>query len=172
MTAIARRSIFAIVAALLLTTAAPAAEKALTVGDALNMLLALRNLDGRAVVVKENVVITPWDFASGTLRLRIARNIMALTEIEKTANDARESIIREILRRMPAGADGKPQNEIPAVSAEAEEFRKQYAAVLAEPTAVTLSRIRASELRLDKNEIPTSTLAVLSPILDDDVSPK
>lgn len=167
-----RRCIPLLVGALLLATAidVQAQSKPPMIADALSMLQAFRNLDGRQVIVKVNgadtPVMTPWDFASGTLRLRIARNISALAAVEKDVEETRQSIVKEILKGMPAGSQitpGTPEFEV---------FSLQIADALKQPAAVTLSRIKASELRLDKNEIPITALSALAPILDDDVSPK
>lgn len=137
------------------------AQKPITIGDALAMVTAHRNLDGRLVVVKQNgadqLVMTPWEFGSGTLRLRIAKNIGALQAIEKQVEEARVAIIKEATK-------GGTLDEAAA--------NKQLADILAQPASGDLSRIRASELKLDKNEIPATTLAALAPVLDDDVSAK
>lgn len=143
----------------------------LTNSEALSLLQALRALDGRQVVVKqgatESIVMQPWDFASGTLRLRIARNITALAVIERTVDETRINILKELIAKKLGNADG-----ITPGSPGYDEFQKQFLAVLNEGAAADLSRIRASELRLDKNDIPVTALSALAPILDDDVSPK
>lgn len=137
--------------------------------QALSMLQAFRNLDGRQVVVKqqsgETLVMQPWDFGSGTLRLRIARNITALAAIEKTIDDARQNVIKELLRK------GQIAAIVPG-STEHEEFQRQMNDILNDGAQVDLSRIKASEFRLDKNELPVTALSALAPILDDDVTPK
>lgn len=155
---------------ILSATAAIAQSKPPTVGEALSMLQAFRNLDGRPVVVKQNgvdaTVVTPWEFGSGTLRLRIARNVSALAQIEKFVEETRQKIIAEILRGMSAGKDGQAPQIMPG-SPEFDNFTKQITDMLAHPAQVTLSRIKASELRLDKNEIPVTSLSALEPILDE-----
>lgn len=140
----------------------------LTNAEALSMLQALRNLDGRITVVKQGdkdtTVMVPWEFGSGTLRLRIARNVTALAAVEKAIEDARLAIVKEILK-----GSGPDVTTVPE-GAPMDSFRKQVADMLGQGAAVDLSRIRASELRLDKNEIPVTVLSGLSPILDDDVT--
>jgi hypothetical protein len=145
-------------------------RKPLTVGEAMNMLAALRNLDGRPTVMNQGIVVVPYDFGSGALRLRISRNIAALAEIEKSTEESRQAIIREILRKMPPGPDGKAPVKLDPGTPEFEDFSKQYGTVLAELVNVSLTRIRASELKLDKNEIPATALNALVPIFDDDVT--
>lgn len=148
-----------------------AAEKPpLTVAQALSLLSALRNLDGHLVIIKQagadQTVMVPWDFGSGTLRLRISRNITALAVNEKAVEDARQGIVREVIKSAP-GAKEITQN-----TPEWENFARQFNDVLNAAATVDLSRIRASELKLDKNEIPVTALSALAPILDDDVTPK
>lgn len=142
-------------------------KPALTNAEALSLLQALRTLDGRQVIVKqgtnESVVMQPWDFGSGTLRLRIARNITALAAVEKTVDEARQGVVKELLKTTTAIAPGTPADD---------SFRVQIGEILKEGAQVDLSRIKASELRLDKNEIPVTALSALTPILDDDVTPK
>lgn len=144
--------------------------------QALSLLSALRNLDGHVVITKQNgvdtPVVVPWDFGSGTLRLRIARNIVALSAVESAIETTRQSIVREILKGMPPDKDGKPITEVPRNTTEWDSLQRQYGEALAEGARVDLARIRASELRLDKNEIPVSVLSALDPIFDDDVTPK
>lgn len=148
----------------------PAADKTLTVADALSMLQAFRNLDGRIVVVKQNGVDTPvqmpWEFGSGTLRLRIARNVTALAAIEKAVEESRQNIVKEIIKGMPVGKDGPPTSVVPGTP-EFDNFSKQIADMLKQPAQVTLSRIKVGELKLDKNEIPVTALSALEPILDE-----
>lgn len=142
----------------------------ITVAQGLSLLAGLRNLDGHQVIVKqganESVVMVPWDFASGSLRLRIANNISILAPTEKAADDSKTSIIKELTRgKAPSIQPGTP---------EADAFVAQYQDVLNGPAPGTqdLGRIKASELKLDKNEIGGTTLSALAPILDDDVSKK
>lgn len=144
--------------------------------QALSLLSALRVLDGRSVVVKqatgETVVPTPWDFGSGVLRLRIARNITALAAVEQLMETTRVEILKEILRKMPPTKEGQAQTSVFQGTPEWDNLQRQYGEALNLPASVDLSRIRASELRLDRNDIPGTALSALAPILDDDVTPK
>jgi hypothetical protein len=136
---------------------------ALTVRDALSLAAALRNLDGRAVVIRQNgqdgTVMVPWEFGSGSLRIRIANDLAALAPVERAAEASRQAIAQEVFRDTPAD---KPD------PARVEEFQRQYSQVLDTPAAGLgdLARISVSELKLDKNEIAVTVLQALKPILD------
>jgi hypothetical protein len=140
------------------------------------LLQAMRALDGRVAIVKQNgvdvAVAQPWEFASGALRLRIAKNTTALAEVEKALEDTRQAIVRELLKNVPPDADGKPAAAIPQGSPQWEDLQRQFGEALNAPSRVLLMRIKASELKLDRNEIPGTALSAMAPILDDDVSPK
>jgi hypothetical protein len=163
-------------ALLALAGASPGAAQAkppVTVAQGLSLLGALRNLDGRVVVIKgangaDQTVMLPWEFASGTLRIKIAKNIATLAANEKAANDAREAIIKELLGRMPAGKDGaKPTTILPGTP-EFDRFTVMYGEALEQPAKGSdeLLRFKPSELKLEKNEIPVTALAAMAPILD------
>lgn len=143
-----------------------AAGKQITISQALTVLGALRNLDGHQVIVKVNgqdtVVFQPWDFGSAVLRLKIASDINVLTAVETSQNNIRQTIIKEITKDKPPGF------QIAANSPEMDEFTRQYNDLLAQPAAGSedLAHISAAELKLDKNEIPPTTIAGLGPILD------
>lgn len=170
-----RKNIRSLVAAALLSTAllgglappASAADK-LPVKDGLTLLTALRNLDGRPVVVEQNgqrgTVVQPWEFKSGLLRLKIAENIAALSVVERAVDEARIAIVRQVSKKFEVE---RIDPETPAYA----EFSKLYQEVLDAPTpgADGLSRIKASDLKLDQNEISVTVLAALKPILDMDV---
>jgi len=145
---------------------------ALTLAQPLSV--ALRNLDGHMIVIKQNgqdaTVMTPWEFGSGSLRLRIANNITILDAALKTAEDTRLAIIKELLKKA-SDRTGSPVTEIKPDMPESAEFQKQFADLMAQPAAGTqdIARIKTSELKLDKNEIPVTVLSALGPILDQDV---
>lgn len=168
--------VLAVALALLFAAPALAQDKPerITVGQSLSLLAALRNLDGRVVVVKQNgadvTVVMPWDFASGSLRLKIATDITILAKVEKTADDARQAIVREIIKGMPPGPDGRRPADIKPASPEMDIFSRQFGDLLAQPADGTerLVRIKSSELKLDKNEIPVTALSAMEPILDAD----
>ncbi len=147
----------------------------ITVAQALSLLSGLRTLDGHQVIVKQNgqdaVVLQPWEFGSGLLRLKIANDISLLAAVEKTADDVRVNIIKEIVKGMPADKDGKPPVGLTPNTTEFDSFQRQYTEVLNSPAQGTqdLARIKVSELKLDKNELSVTALSALSPILDQDV---
>lgn len=149
----------------------------LTNARALNLLVALRGLEGHVVIIKQNGADTqvqqPWDFGNALLRLRIKRNIQTLEPIEKVIKDTREAMVTEALSKMAEKNGNKPTTIEPGTP-EFIAFLKQLEDILEKPVdgQVDLSRIRASELKLDKNEIGASVLTGLDPILDDDVTPK
>ena len=151
-------------------TVAPAPKIKLTIGQALNILTAIKGLDGRTIIVKQNgqdaAIMQPWDFASGSLRLRILKNASALEPNVKLDEEARRKIVTEILAGMPEGT-----TDIKAGTPEYDRFFKQREQVLNEPAVGTenLYPIKVSELRLDRNEIPISVLSALEPILEMDI---
>jgi len=140
----------------------------ITVRDALGLAQGLRNLDGHLVVIKrggqDETVMIPWEFGSGSLRLRIANDIAILDRITTAAEQVRQALVKEALHN--AGA-----TELKPGAPETAEFLKQYEEALDQPAsgAQDLARIKASELKLDRNEIPVTVLTALKPILDMDV---
>jgi len=164
----------AIVAALATLTAPAFASDKIALTLAQPLSVALRNLDGHMIVIKQNgqdaTVMTPWEFGSGSLRLRIANNITILDAALKTAEDTRLAIIKELLKKS-SDRTGSPVTEIKPDMPESAEFQKQFADLMAQPAAGTqdIARIKTSELKLDKNEIPVTVLSALGPILDQDV---
>lgn len=135
------------------------------VSEALQALAALRNLDGRQVVVKQSgadvVVLMPWDFANGSLRLAIASNMTILANVEASNERVRQSIVKEILKGKPGTTTISPGTP------EWEEFARQYNDALAQPAAGVqgLTKINPRDLKLDVNEIAPSTLSGLDPLL-------
>ena len=133
--------------------------------DALALAQALRGLDGRQMVVKvkgeDTVIMVPWDFGSGSLRLRIANDLAILSAVEQHLTGTRQAIFAEVTK-------GTNLQELKAGTPEAAAFMKQFEEALDQPAAGTqdLARIKASELRLDRNEIAPSVLEALRPILD------
>jgi hypothetical protein len=150
------------------------AEGKISLALAQPLATALRNLDGHIIVIKQNgqdaTIMTPWEFGSGSLRLRIANNIIIVDAALKTAEDTRIAIVKELLKKA-SDRTGAPVTDIKPDMPESAEFQKQFADLMAQPAAGTqdLGRIKTSELRLDKNEIPVTVLSALAPILDQDV---
>lgn len=137
----------------------------LSVRDAVSLVTALGNLDGHMIVTKQNgqeqAIIVPWEFESGSLRLRIATDLTALKPVVAGADQTRQGIIKELLQKTHG-------TEIRPGTVEYSEFEREYGQALDMPTGVALQRIKASELKLDKNEIPVTVLSALAPILDVD----
>lgn len=134
----------------------------ITIGDCLAMLGALNALDGRDVVVgagtpAERIVRLPYEFGSGKLRIDIARDITALTTAQKDAQAAQQKILLEI---------SKGTGEIKPGTLELVEYNKQMSQLTERPCRADLVHITAAELKLDKNEIPSSVLTSLDKILD------
>lgn len=134
--------------------------------DAMALAQALRQLDGRQQVVKVNgqdtIVVTPWEFGSGSLRLRIANNLAILSAVELRMQTVRADIFRDVTK----GTGGPIAPGSPTEAA----FMKQFEEALNMPAPGTqdLARINAGELKLDRNEIAPSVLEGLRPILDQD----
>lgn len=171
-----RRFFFTFFAAALATTAVaqqapvkqdPAAaispEKT-TVLDCLLILGGLNEIDGKRQVVvgagtpTEKIVEVPYEFASGKLRLDLARNIAILSAVQRGVDAARQKVFYEIARGDP---EIKPNTE------KAVEYDKKLRQIGEQPCPIgELVRIRASDLKLDKNEIKSGALAAIEKILD------
>lgn len=138
------------------------ASSKLSVTQALQMLTALRGLDGRQVAVKnagqDAVILQAWEFSNGLLRLAIAQNIAVLSVVEQNDEKIRTSIVREVFKG-EAAKEGTP---------EMAEFVRQLNDARNAPVlgVEQLKRIAAKDLKLERNEIPSSILAALVPILD------
>lgn len=162
-----RLAFFAALLTFLSPSVSSAGPAAISVRDAIGLAAALRSLDGHTVVVQEagkDIAKTmSYEFGSGTLRLRIASDLRILAGVEKQLEDARRGVVREILQSSGRALidPGTPAYE---------DFTKQMEAILEQPAsgADGLARIKASELKLDKNEIPATTLAAMAPVLDQD----
>lgn len=138
----------------------PPAE--LTLNDCLTLLPGLNGLDGRTYVVNagkatEQAVTLPYEFGNSRLRLDIARNIAQLVAVQRDADQVRQKIFMEV---------GKGAPEIKPGSPESVEYDRQLRELTARPCGVTLARIKAKDLKLDKNEIPGSVIGALDKILD------
>lgn len=146
----------------------------ITVQEVQALSPALRNLDGHMVIVKQNgtdnVLMQPWEFGSASLRIRLSSNISIVEHSLKLIEEARVAIVKEGLAKLKTRT-GDDAAEIKPGTPEFEETQKQITEFLTQPAPGTqdLGRIKASELRLDKNEIPVTVLSALKPILDEDV---
>lgn len=167
------RFVFILIALAIADPALGQARPPVTISQGLSMAAALKALDGRQVVAKQNgqdvVVVVPYEFSSGALRVRIARDIAILAAVEKEADDVRMAILRDILKKLPPGSDGKPATALIPNTPEWDEFIRQYGEALAQPAKGSdeLLRIKGTDLRLDRNEIPVTVLSALVPILDE-----
>jgi hypothetical protein len=169
-----RRFLFLILFTGTLLAGPACAGDKITLAQAQPLSVALRNLDGHLIVIKQNgqdaTIMTPWEFGSGSFRLRIANDITILDAALKTAEDTRIAIVKELLKKA-SDRTGATVTEIKPDMPENAEFQKQFADLMVQPAAGTqdLGRIKVSELKLDKNEIPVTVLSALAPILDQDV---
>lgn len=154
--------------ALAVLAAVPAAAQkiAMPVSQAIQVLGALRNLDGHQVIIKSNgvetVVNQPWTFGSGSVRLAIANDIVVLEGVFAAVEKTRLGIIGEITKGKEPGFQIQPN------SPEMTEFLRQYNEALIAPAVGVdrLVRIKTVDLRLDVNEIPVTTLSTLLSILE------
>jgi hypothetical protein len=114
-------------------------------------------------------VPTHWAFANGKLRLRISNDANILDSALKAANDAQSGILKENIAKATTRL-GKPVTELTTGMPERADYDKQLSDLVSGPAAGTqdLARIKASELNLDVNEIPSSVLSSLKPIFDAD----
>lgn len=144
----------AFVTILLLTTAALADPSKITVREALALAGALRSMDGGS---------KGYEFGSGVIRLKLANDLAIVQAVEASTEKARQSIVREILK-------GSGAVKIEIGTPEYDNFSTQYNAVLDQsaPGTQDLARVKASDLKLDKNEIPVTVLSAMKPILDID----
>lgn len=126
--------------------------------DALNCLAALSALDGRRRVVKdggeEKIVFEPYTF-TGATRMAIARNIASLQAEQKSYEEARNGLIKQ----MSGGGDTVPSDKVTEFTQEVEK--------LLYSDSISLKSISESDLNLTVNPIPSSVIAALLPIIED-----
>ncbi len=172
-----RRLFFTTFAAVSLSTAAPAQQAPVkqdpaaainpnktTVFDCLVILGGLNEIDGKRPIVvnvgkpNEQVIETPYEFASGKLRLDLAKNIAILSAIQRRVEDARQKVFYEVAKGDP---EIKPNTE------KGVEYDRKVRQISEQPCPITeLVRIKAADLKLDKNEIRSAALAAIEKILD------
>jgi hypothetical protein len=153
-----------VIAALALSSPAPAAEPELTIDDCLTILVGLNGLDGHQALTRDNtVVVLSYKFENAKLRGIIQENIAALGAVQSNLQKVQQQIFKEV-----AGSkfELRPDAADPAERALLQQYQKQALDARQGPCKATLSRISLNDLRLDKNEIPGSILAALSKILD------
>lgn len=134
----------------------------LTINDCLVILSGLNALDGHQVIVNagkanESTLQLPYEFGNGALRGDIADNIAALTIVQRTSQDAQSKIFYDV---------AKGETEIKPGTQQGIEYDKQLRELTARPCSAQLKKIKTSDLKLDKNEIPASVLAALDKIRD------
>lgn len=134
----------------------------ITINDCLTILSGLNSLDGRMVVVNagkpsEQVINQAYEFNNGALRGDIADNIAALTIVQRTAQEAQGKITLDIAKGDPEIKPGTPK---------ALEYDRQLRELVARPCGIPLKRVKTSDLKLDRNEIPASVLAAIDKIRD------
>lgn len=132
----------------------------LTLNDCLTVLTGLNALDGYQVVVNagkpnEQVIVRSYEFSNGDLRGDIADNIATLTAIQKTAQEAQAQIFRDV---------AKGETEIKPGTPQVTEYDRQLKELTTRSCSAQLKKIKTSDLKLNKNEIPGSVLAALDKI--------
>ena len=171
-----RRFFFTFVAAIIATSAAaqqaPVKQDPVsainpdktTVLDCLTILGGLNEIDGKRPTVvnsgkaNEQVIEIPYEFASGKLRLDLARNIAILTAVQRRVEEARQKVFHEV-------AKGDP--EIKPGTEKGVEYDRKVRQISEQPCPITeLVRIKAADLKLDRNEIRSAALAAIEKILD------
>jgi hypothetical protein len=135
-----------------------------TVLDCLLILGGLNEIDGKRQVVvnagkaNEQVIEAPYEFASGKLRLDLAKNISILSVIQRRVEEARQKLFAEVAK---GDVEIKPNTE------KGIEYDRRVRQIGEQPCPISeLVRIKAADLKLDKNEIRSGALAAIEKILD------
>jgi len=143
-----------------LTLAAPASAAdapSLTVEQVIQIGNGIAALDGYDKIVKdgasEKSVHVPYQFGGG-LRLLLASDLDKARTVIKRYQDAVQALFSAMQK------DGK----IPDASLA--QYTAEQRKMLDQPADVQLARIKADELKLSENPIPSSVLSNLVPILD------
>jgi hypothetical protein len=150
--------------------AAPLIPKAdLTMNECLKILRGLRGdggsnrgLDGYLVISNagkpnETVVPQTYRFSNPNLRMDIGQDIARLSDIPNVIEKTRQQIFLEV---------AKSDLEINPSTPQMADYNKQLVLLGESPCRVTLIHIKASDLKLDVNEIPGSVLGDIDKILD------
>lgn len=135
----------------------------LRMNDAIVLQNALAAIDSRNDIItedggKQRQVSRPCSFAAGT-RMKIARNLRALTTLIGDFHEERNALIRSLA----SGA-----NEVPADKLA--EFGKQSQELLEQDHDLELQEVSEADLNIDQNQISSATLAVLLLIVKDGAS--
>jgi hypothetical protein len=121
----------------------------------------LAELDGAFKVVtdprtgKDEKVPVAYEF-SGKVRFAIARNLTAIKPVIDSLAKTKQAIGEEIA--------GKGVIEVKGEAAVA-AFNRKWGDALKEPVTVDLQRLTESDLNLDRNQIPGTTINALQPIV-------
>lgn len=150
---------FLAVAALAILTTTAYASDSLTVAECLNVARGLKALDAVGATPEQVAPPTnPQQYRfGGAVRGAQGLNLAALQRVGDGVEKARQSIVLEIF----GGNQVKPGPDMDKVVAELQK-------ALEKPCDVTPARINLSDLKLDENSIPLSTLAALAPIINAD----
>ena len=153
--------ILCLAAALALIAHSAAAEPLkLTVGEAVDLIDALRGLDGYPEMVSEDgksrIIKRPF-VLDGPVRMAITQDIIALTPFEKAYQRAHDDKLCELSAGACRIADGTPAAKT-LLDYDAEN--KQA------PAAVELAPLSVEQLKLDKNAaLGPAILVPLAPLL-------
>ena len=135
-----------------------APEPKLTNLDCQAILAGLNGLDGHTEITKDgSAVNVTYKFESARLRLIIQQDLAALTTVQQDFTKGMQAVFREIAGDSPLLKEG---------TSELARYNEQLLKAQQLPCNVKLTRIKAEDLKLDKNEIPGSVLGNLDKILD------
>jgi hypothetical protein len=135
-------------------------EVPMTISDCLGVLAGLQALDAGARVIvaqgkpTESVETIRFKFPA-KVRDAISHNLFVLGQVQQEAQAANRRAQMEVSR-----GDIKPG------SRENIEFDARMADYVARPCRAELDHIRDADLDLDRNDVPASTLALLTRIRD------
>lgn len=130
----------------------------LTVREVLELRNGLTNLDGSTQVVAQGdapakVVVVPYTFTSDS-RWKI---FTALTSLKATA-ETFEAARTDLVKRLGLAPDEKDPAKLAP-------FEEALAKDLKRTVDIKLPTITKADLNLDKNQIPSSVLVLLAPML-------
>jgi len=127
--------------------------------DVRSLMTAINSLDGRhkahEVDGKTVIIVEPYAL-SATCRMAMARNLGILSSIHDAIARAHRAFFAQ-------HADPATQ-EIPGDKVD--EVNRDWSAVMQQEQEITLYTVPESALGVEENQIPVSTLALLSPLLD------
>lgn len=139
--------------------ASPKTNSGMTVGDCLIVLSGLNRMD-------ELERAKPFEFAKGSLRLDLSRNIAALTAVQNQVQPVQQKIFNQVLKTVPPQSDGKPAVGFNQGTDAALEYDRLLREVTDQPCTANVVRISAADLNLEKNQLPIGVLSAIDRILD------